>query len=114
MSFVDRAINAATDAARSSAANYQRAQRRRAIQQQMAAHQQAIQWSMGRIGQLTVEQAHPTPAAAEPATNAIRHWMNEVAALSQQLAAVDAQLAPPAATHHPSSGYGAAPPPAAP
>jgi hypothetical protein len=92
MSFIDRALNAATDAAKSSAAGYQRSQRRRALDEQILAQQQTIHWSLVRIGRLSMETdagQSPLPAAAQPAADAARRWQAELIQLQQSLLQLD-------------------------
>lgn len=95
MSLYDRAINAASDAAKASVANYQRSVRRRAVQEQIAYQHGIIQWSSARIGRLALEAGLPLPEQALPAAAAIRGFEAELAQLYQQLAAFDAQFGPP-------------------
>lgn len=88
MSLFDRAINVATDAARSSAANYQRAQRIRAVHEQIAAQQQLIAQASARIGRLSLTAANAgyrLPDSTRPAAEAIHRWQAELADLQRQL-----------------------------
>jgi hypothetical protein len=117
VSFIDRALNAAADAAKSSAASYQRAQRRRAVEEQVLIHQQTIRWSTGRIGRLALDAAADglvLPAAAQPAAEAVRRWEAEAAHLRQRLAELDRQLAPPPSIPPPSIPPSSIPPPSIP
>jgi hypothetical protein len=95
MSLFDRAINAASDAAKASMANYQRSIRKRAVFEQIAYQQGVIQWSTARIGRLALDagtHGRPLPDPAQPAAAAIRSWEGELAQLQQQLATLDATL----------------------
>ncbi len=85
MGLFDRALNAAADAARTSAANHERTERRRAVDAQILAHQQTIQWSTGRIGQLALQSGATLPPAAAAAADAARRWQAELTQLTQQL-----------------------------
>lgn len=105
MSFFDRAINAASAAARSSAENYRRAQQRRALLDQIAMHQQTIAWSLSRVGRSSLD-AHragraPLPQSTASALNAISAWEKDITALQQQLANLDAQAAAYHTGQHP-------------
>ncbi|MGI8880432.1 MAG: hypothetical protein ACR2KJ_08000 [Jatrophihabitans sp.] len=97
MSLFDKAINAASDLARSSADNYKRSQQRRVVFDQIAMHQQTIAWSLARIGRLRLEankaNGSPLPASAGPAVEAIKTWEADIARLTDQLHVLDAQAA---------------------
>jgi hypothetical protein len=63
----------------------------------LAMHQQAITWSLARVGRLLLEanreQRGPLPGSARPAAEAIAGWERDIAALNRQLADLDAQAA---------------------
>ncbi len=101
MSFFDRAINAASDAARAAAANHDREQRRRAVTDQLALQYQAIQWSLSRIGRLAIDAGTELPPAGRPVADAIRSWEQEVVGLRQQLATLEQQTAAHQAAYGP-------------
>jgi hypothetical protein len=96
MSLFDRAINAASDIARTSADNYRRGQQRRALYDQIGIQQQAIAWSLARVGRLSLEASRrdgtPLPPDVRGAVEAIDLWESELASLQRQLA----ELPPPA------------------
>jgi hypothetical protein len=92
MSIFDKAINVAADVARSSSAAHQRAQRRRAVEDQLTLNHQAIQWSTIRVGQLALGEAargRPLPEAARPPAEAIARWHAEIADLERHLRQLD-------------------------
>ncbi len=97
MSLFDKAINAASDIARTSAENYRRSQQRRAVFDQIAMHQQTIAWSLARIGRLQLEASKSDrsalPSSTGPAVEAIKAWEADIARLADQLRVLDSQAA---------------------
>ena len=79
MSLFDRTLNAASAAGE----QYQRAQRRRALEAQIAEQQAVIEWAFARIGQIaTAPGSPPLPPGAVPAAQAAAAWQHELAQLA--------------------------------
>lgn len=89
MSLFDSILNRAGDAARAAADQLELAQRRRPLESEIAAHEEAIATSMRRLGRLALDHAVPLPQAVAHLAPSIRTREAELDTLRKQL--VEAQ-----------------------
>lgn len=88
MRLFDRVLNAAADATRATAAEYDRTRRREALLARIAEQHAIARGHLGRLGRLAIVDGTVPPVAADAAT-AIRAWEHELGLLLREAATLE-------------------------